>query len=593
MLSPIEEIKSKINIVDVVGKFVRLQKAGINYKANCPFHNEKTPSFFVSPARQTYKCFGCGKGGDVFQFIQDIEGIEFGDALRQLAQQTGIVLRKEDPQLRTARSRMYEIVELATHFFETNLRSNVGTQALAYLKNRGISDDSLQKFRVGFSLESWDGLIKHLRAKGYRDEEIEGAGLAIRSQKDPRGTVRFYDRFRNRITFPVTDLSGQVVGFSARIMPGSPEESAKYINTPETLIYNKSRLLYGLSLARTAMRQNNSVLLVEGNMDCVASHQAGASHTVATSGTALTAEQLSIIRRYTDKIIFSFDADSAGLRATERAIEMALAQEFSVQIVIVPEGKDPADFIQLHPEKWIGLIDEARPIMEFYFEDALQKGDASTLEGQKKIAAFLLPKIKLIPNAIERSHWIEKLSEHIGVASDVLREEMQRAKTDMPAAPEPRQKNLPPELKKKTLLALIAEKILAFLPLAPHLPSLLKDAEIPLSEKSTDMALEILSILKEATEPVEYESFAQKLSPAQQAYLSSIIFEKEAGFQDHPPSPKDTEKDLNAFVKSFKLQTQKEQVALVKKNKNLESDPESLKKMSAIAQTISHIHKSH
>jgi len=560
MLSPIEEIKEKINIVDLINRFVRLQKAGINYKANCPFHNEKTPSFFVSPTRQTYKCFGCGKGGDIFQFIQDIENVEFGDALRELARQSGVVLKREDPQIKTARQRLYEMMEIATQTFEENLKSPQGETPLKYLLDRALKEENIKKFRVGFALDSWDALLKKMRASGYKDEEIEKAGLVISAQTDSGAgnrlkTSRFYDRFRARITFPVMDFSGQVVGFSARVLPEADEKTAKYINTPETLIYNKSHLLYGLYQARQEMRQKNFALAVEGNMDCIMSHQAGVINTIATSGTALTADQLKIIRRYTDNIVFSFDSDGAGIKATEKAIEMAVLQEFNVKIMITKEGKDPADFIKLHADLWTQEIDKAQIAMDFYFDEIFQKYKPESLDGQKKIAAFLLPKIKIIPNAIERAHWLKKLSDLIHVKEDILNEEIKKIKNvETPNIITTKNTQIP---KSKLRMEDLAEKFLSCIKF-PSIHKLAQDLPLEKIKDSEMPAFKIIKLIQKENDWTSEVSFIKKLPPDLQKFISNdILFEQEAK-ADKDKQGQLTEEDLIYFTEELKKELEKE-----------------------------------
>jgi DNA primase len=559
MLSPIEEIKEKINIVDLVNRFVRLQKAGINYKANCPFHNEKTPSFFVSPTRQTYKCFGCGKGGDIFQFIQDIENVEFGDALRELARQAGVVLKREDPQIKTARQRLYEMMEIATQSFEENLKSPQGETALKYLIDRALKEETIKKFRIGFALDSWDALLRKLRASGYKDEEIEKAGLIISAQTDSGAgnyskTARFYDRFRARITFPVMDFSGQVVGFSARVLPGTDEKTAKYINTPETLIYNKSHLLYGLYQARQEMRQKNFALVVEGNMDCIMSQQAGVINTVATSGTALTQDQLKIIKRYTENIIFSFDSDSAGIKATEKAIEMAVLQEFNVKIMIIKEGKDPADFIKLHANLWPQEIEGAKVVMDFYFDEIFKKYSPENLDGQKKIAAFLLPKIRLFPNAIERSHWLKKLSELTHIKEDILNEEMRKIK-DV-GVPNIVATKIIQKPKSKSRIEDLAKKFLSCIKL-PLICELSHELPLEKIEEAEMPVFKIIKLIQKEKAWTNSEDFIKKLPVDLQKFISDVLFEQEA-MDEKAGHGHLTKDDLAFFASELKTELENE-----------------------------------
>ncbi len=421
--SPIDEIKNKLNIVEVVGSYIKLTKAGINHRALCPFHSEKKPSFFVSPTRQIWHCFGCGKGGDIFGFVKEIEGVEFGDALRILAQKAGVELKRESPKLRTERQRLYEICELTTLFFEKQLESKTGQEVKKYLINRGINQDSIVKWRLGWSPDSWQGLIDFLVSKGYQKQELVKAGLAIRNEKGS-----YYDRFRARIMFPVFNLSSQVVGFGGRIFKS--EDTAKYMNTPATLLYDKSRILYGLDKSRVEIRKKDFCILAEGYIDVILGHQTGFENMVATSGTALTPFQLKILKRYSENLFTAFDMDVAGDTATKRGIDLAQAQGFNIKIVILPEGKDPADVISENPKEFKKFIENAKAILDFYFENAFSKADAKTPEGKKEISKVLLPVIKRIPNKIEQSFWVQKLARELGVKEEIVDQELKKIKTE-------------------------------------------------------------------------------------------------------------------------------------------------------------------
>ena len=428
--SPIDDIKSRLDIVELISSYIKLQKAGANYRANCPFHTEKTPSFFVSPARQIWHCFGCGAGHSIFDFVMKIEGIEFGDALRILAQRAGVELKPfhpESKELATHRSRLYEILELACQFFEKQLEGKtIGAEARKYLLGRGISEDSIKKWRLGYSPDVWQGLIDFLASRSYRQPEIENAGLAIK--KDAGG---FYDRFRGRIMFPIFDINSQVIGFGGRVFTQRDQkEIAKYVNTPATILYDKSRTLYGLEKAKVEIRKQDSCLLAEGYTDAILSHQSGIINAVAVSGTALTPWHLKILRRFTENLLICFDMDLAGDTATKKGIDLAVNQGFNIKVVTLPEGKDPAELAAKSPEALEKAVKEAKSIMEFYFESALKKFDKSKIEGKKGISKILLPVIKKIPNKIEQTFWLQKLSKEINVKEEDLTAEMAKIKLE-------------------------------------------------------------------------------------------------------------------------------------------------------------------
>ena len=422
MDSVIEEIKQRLDIVDVISSYIKLEKVGANYRALCPFHSEKKPSFFVSPARQIWHCFGaCNEGGDIFKFVMKIEGVEFGDALRILAKRAGVELKPRDPVLQTARKRLYDICEIAAKFFEKQLSSTKkGSKVKEYLHKRGIKDESIYEWRLGYAPDVKDALSRFLKSRGFKEEEIIKAGLAIR--KDEGG---IYDRFRSRIIFPVFDLNSQVIGFGGRIF-GKEDEVAKYMNIPNTSLYDKSKVLYGLNKSKMFIRQEDNCVLVEGYIDAIMSYQAGVKNVVAVSGTALTPFHLRILKRYTNNLTTSFDMDVAGNSATKRGIDLAQKEEFNIRVVIMPKGLDPADIILQHPEDWENLVRSAKSIMEFYFESAFSSHDASTAEGKREISNILIPVIANIPNKIEQSHWIGELSKKLGVPEKSIEEEINR-----------------------------------------------------------------------------------------------------------------------------------------------------------------------
>ena len=428
--SPIDEIKSRLDVVDVIGSYLKLQKTGANYRALCPFHSEKKPSFFVSPARQIWHCFGCSAGGDIFKFVMQIEGVEFGDALRILAQKAGVELKKPSPELvkwQTEKTKLYEVCELATQFFEKQLdASSVGNEAKGYLLGRGISKESIKKWRLGYAPDTWQGLSDFLTSRGYKKEEVEKAGLGMSSE-----IGSFYDRFRGRIIFPIFDLNSQVVGFGGRIFKEKNKgEIAKYINTPNTLLYDKSQVIYGLDQAKMAIRKKDFCILVEGYTDVILSSQAGVENVVSSSGTALTSYQLKILKRYSENIYTAFDMDIAGSSATKRGIDLAQAQGFNIKVIIMPEDKDPADIISENQAEWGKLVSNARSILDFYFETAFSKFNPKEVEGKVEISKILLPVVKRIPNKIAKSHWIQELSKRLQVKEEDLETELKKIKTE-------------------------------------------------------------------------------------------------------------------------------------------------------------------
>jgi len=421
MNSEIEQIKSRLNIVDVVGEYIKLEKAGINYRALCPFHNEKTPSFFVSPSRQMWHCFGgCNEGGDIFKFVMKIEGIEFIDALKLLAKKAGVQLKtssKKYEEIKTQREKLLDICKKATIFFSTQLnKSKTGLEAKDYLMKRGLKEETIKEWKIGYAPSTWDSLCNYLIGLGYERKDIIDAGLA---------SEKFFDRFRSRIIFPICDFNGQPVGFTGRVF--NSDDEAKYLNTPNTLLYDKSQALYGLDKAKVEIRKNDSCVLVEGNVDCIMSHQSGIKNCLAVSGTALTPAHLGIIKRFSNNLILSFDMDLAGNNATKKGIDMALRNGFNVKVISMNSEKDPADIILSSGEdEWKKIIKEAKPINQFYFDLSFKDRNVKSVEDQKKIVSELLPIFKKIDNTIEQTYWIQKLAEKLSIREDDIRQEMKK-----------------------------------------------------------------------------------------------------------------------------------------------------------------------
>lgn len=430
--SPVDEIKQKIDIADLISEYFPLKQAGANFKARCPFHQERTPSFMVSRERQIFKCFGCGEGGDIFKFIMKMEGMEFGDALRFLAKKAGVELKRQNPQLQTKRAKLQEICELASQFYhQAFLGSRSGQIARDYVKERKIDDLMIDQFRLGFAPDRWGELYKFLKRKGYNDADILDSGLVVKKQS--QAAKSFFDRFRHRLIFPIWDAHHHVIGFGGRILPGfkflNGEEPSKYINTPQTFLYDKSRVLYGLNFAKSEIRRQKKTILVEGYMDVIASHQAGVTNAVAASGTALTFYQIQLLKRFSENVVLAFDMDLAGDSATKRGIDLAVSLGLNVKIARGVEGKDPDEFIRSKgKEAWQKASDNAFSIMDYYFTSTLKNLDKNNVDDKKKAAAVLLSNIANLPNPIEQTHYLQKLAREISVPEEDLRESFEAHK---------------------------------------------------------------------------------------------------------------------------------------------------------------------
>lgn len=419
-----QEIKDRLDVVEVLSGYLRLSKAGRNFKALCPFHNEKSPSFVVSPERQIWHCFGCGESGDIFTFVMKIEGMEFIDALRHLAEKAGVELKRTNYESTGVKTKVLEINRVVKNFYQEQLtKTEAGLLAKKYLLGRGLTEESISNFEVGYAPDAWSETENFLMARGFTRKEIFATGITVE-----RSSENYYDRFRGRIMFPISDIAGHTVGFGGRTFAHKDGQEAKYINSPESITYSKSRILYGLNFARERIRKTNNCILVEGYMDVIGSHQMGVINAVASSGTALTGEQLKLIKRYASRLILSFDGDDAGQEAIRRSIELAIGAGFSVKVVILPVEKDPSDFVD-NPDDWKKLVKEAIEVNDFYFKNACSKNNANTLEGKKAIADELLAVIAKIPSLIEQFHWTRILSDKINIDEKVLLEELKKAKS--------------------------------------------------------------------------------------------------------------------------------------------------------------------
>lgn len=433
--SSVDKIKERLSVEEVISSYIKLEKAGANLKAKCPFHNEKTPSFFVSPNRGSYYCFGCGAKGDIFTFVEEFEGLDFKGALKILATRAGVVLEKFDQQAESEKEKLYRIMEEATRFFSDNLKKN--QKVIQYLKNRGLSDASIYEFKIGFIEDNWRDLFVYLKEKGFEDFLIEKAGLIKKNEKST--TIDYYDRFRNRIMFPISDSSGRIIAFSGRLFEDDGK-SAKYLNSPETPIFSKSATMYGLDKAKDSIRKNNFSILVEGQFDLVLSHQAGFRNTVATSGTALTdsvfskeniVSSLGLIRRISSNLVLAFDADKAGIGASERASKIALSLGMDVKAAIMPEGTDPADLISKSgPEVWKKAIRESKHIIEFLLLKLLDKKQKDPRYLGREIKEKILPYVASLDSAIEKAHFLKKISEVSGISESALEDDMGKINKD-------------------------------------------------------------------------------------------------------------------------------------------------------------------
>ncbi|MCD6390469.1 MAG: DNA primase [Dehalococcoidia bacterium] len=425
-MSVITEIKQRLDIVELVSEYVTLQKAGRNFKGLCPFHSEKHASFFVFPEQQSWHCFGaCGTGGDIFSFIMKKEGIDFGQALRLLAQKGGITLspiETSDKARDEKKERLFQINESAAEYYHhLLLNTKAGEAARSYLSKRNVKHEIIKGFRLGFSPDAWEALKNYLQGKGYTEKELIEAGLII--ERDEGGS---YDRFRNRLMFPICDDRGRVSGFGARVLDDS---LPKYINSPQTQIFDKGSILYGIDKAKSAIRKKNLAIIVEGYMDVLTAHQHDWQNVVGSMGTSLTERQVERIKRLTNNITLALDADLAGEEATLRGRAILAYSNAEANVILLPQGKDPDEVISENPALWEKLVEQAMPILDFAFQSVLSKVDINKARDKSLAVEKLLPSIYEIKDPTQKFHYVEKLARALKIKTSNIEAALQKLKT--------------------------------------------------------------------------------------------------------------------------------------------------------------------
>ena len=484
-----EEVRSRLNIEDVVGEYVQLKRAGRNFKGLSPFTGERTPSFYVSPDKNIWHDFSSNKGGDVFSFVMEVEGIDFRAALELLARRVGVDLAQYDSagaqEIAKRKNRLYEILELATQYYQQSLLKNPHAVEYVFSK-RKLSKTIVQAFHIGYAPSTGDALVNFLKVKKFTQKEAQDAGLLNRFGGD---------LFRGRMMVPLMDGSGRIIGFTARILADEPN-APKYLNTPETMLYNKGRHVFGLSLAKEAIRKVDYAVIVEGNLDVVSSHQVGVSQVVATAGTAMTDSHLKALVRLTPNARLAFDGDAAGLAATERAIPIAQSVGIDLTIISLPDDvKDPDELIQKDPALWQKAIDEAEPVVDWILTQYSKREDVTTAIGKRKFTTAALRVIRALQDPVEQEHYLQKVSTYTDSSIDTLKEKL--ASTD-----EPDEKIL-----KKVAQSLepvkvdpngYQENLLAVALIDPAVRELLKDVQPDMF--ATDEQKALLAYVKNSTE---------------------------------------------------------------------------------------------
>ncbi len=424
----LEQILARTDIVELISSYIPLKRAGRNFKANCPFHHERTASFMVSAEKQIYHCFGCGAGGNAFSFLMQYDRLEFPEAVERLAKKAGVIIPQKHRQPGAGQTeQVLKALELAGKFFQDNLLGPEGKQARAYLGRRGVKPETAKEFRLGYAPEKWDALINHLRSKDISLATMEKAGLVT-----PKENGGFYDRFRGRVTFAISNLKSEVIGFGARTLgAGEP----KYLNSPETQVYVKGRNLFNLNLAKEALRNINSLVLVEGYMDCLIPYQEGLRNICASCGTALTPEQARLIKRFTPNVVVLYDGDSAGQTATLRSLDIFLEEDMNVRVAALPQGEDPDTFVK---KEGIGalerLVGKAENLFDYKLRLLRAANDERTPEGTRRITAEMLPTLKKIPDEVLRGEYVKRLAEEMKTSEELLYAELRKIKDENPYA---------------------------------------------------------------------------------------------------------------------------------------------------------------
>lgn len=553
--SSVEKIKEKLDIIDVVGSYVKLEKAGASYKGKCPFHNEKTPSFFVSPDRGNYYCFGCGAKGDIFTFVQEFEGLDFIGALKELAGRAGVELEPVSFENKSEQDELKNVLERATVIFEENLKNSV--KAKEYLLSRGLREETISLWRLGYAPLEWRNLSDKLKLEKYSQSTILRAGLIKKSET--AGSP--YDVFRGRIMFPIFDGNGKVIAFSGRLFDDQPE-APKYLNSPETEIFLKSDTLYGLDKAKVNIRKKGYSILVEGQMDIIMSHQEGFDNTVATSGTALTIQHLERLRRLSQKVMMVFDGDSAGIVAAQKSAEFALSIGMESKIALLPNGKDPADALKDGKEEFSGALRSAKHVIDFCLEKILKEvSDRRTIG--IKIKEQVLPLISKLGSKIEQSHFVSSVAKRSGIKEDAIWADL---KVVHPGEPKESaiERDVGKEISKKN--SYIARRLWGIIEWQSTL-------ENPYIDPKS---------LKEKIEKIVGEARLSQMEAEQKAEIEKIIFEAESYYG----TKEALEKDLPELLLNFEEDVIREELTMMMKKLQ---DAEGTKDQSAVQEITERI----
>jgi len=421
-MNTVEEIKSRLDITDVVGQYIQMKKAGRNFKALCPFHHEKTPSFVISTEKQIAYCFGCHRGGDIFKFVMEIENVDFPEALKILADKAGVALTEFKSDFgKEEKDQLKEMHKYAVEFYEKELKKPDAKEAREYLKNRGLTDESIKQFHLGYAPDSWDSLMNFLLEKKYSIKDLSKAGLIVSKNKE-----KHYDKFRNRIMFPLYNSQDVVVGFTGRAL--SSDDDPKYLNTPDTPIFNKSQILFGYNLSKPKIREDKRVYLMEGQFDVITAYQNGLKNVVAASGTAYTKQHIQVLARMVEDFMLVFDSDEAGEKAALRTLEHILPSEKNVKIAILPTGEDPDSLLRKDKKEFISYLSKSKTVID-YIADVLCKGELSSLKDKKEFIQYFKQIIKYVRSPITHEILVKQAARRIDISEKAVIEEVSKLKT--------------------------------------------------------------------------------------------------------------------------------------------------------------------
>jgi DNA primase len=521
-MDAVDEVKSRLNIEDVIGEYVPLKRTGRNWKGLSPFSSEKTPSFVVSPEKQIWKDFSSGKGGSMFDFVMEVEGLEFKEALELLARKAGIDLQQYNSSSNRSgpsKERLYEVLELSVRFYQVQFSKN--KLALNYVfKERKFSKQTALDWKLGYSPNNGTALVDFAKSKGFSEKEIKQAGLSSQGYGN-----QTRDMFRGRLMIPLQDVQGRVIGFTARLLEDNIR-APKYINTPQTALYDKSRHVYGLHLAKESIRKNNYVVLVEGNLDVIASHQAGVKACVATAGTALTEPHLKALSRFTSDIRLCFDSDKAGLAATERAIPIASKTKVSLSIIDIPSGKDPDELIRQDPKLWQNSINKNIYALDWLLQRYQKLLDIDSAKGKREFSDIMLPVIRRLSDPVERDHYINFIAKTIDISREALNQKLDKTDdTTNEVEPRRRIKVEPKKLDKATIeYERVQDKFLSLMLVRPTLREFLK-SHITADMLLTESAKTLFKFLKDNPKTdLKEQKFVQSVSDY--VKIESLLYEE-------------------------------------------------------------------